>query len=154
MMVKLWNDNIHDFKQKFRDRDIYIPAKGFIELDEDDAHNLVCLCRPKIVDAGGQQKPESFTILRPERPDDAKSNPLDPFKCFACGYNGVNKKDLVTHIEARLNDGKHVKLEDAGSNLSADEVISGLSEDALEILADKIMARSQPKKVMGRPKEV
>ena len=146
MMVKVWNDNIHDFKQKFRDDVIFIPAKGFVELEEDDAHNFVCQYSPPVVDASGVQKPESYKMLKIERDGSENKLKLDPWTCQACNYKGVNKKDLTTHIEARLGDGKHVKVEnDEASNMSADEMIESLSPEAIE----KLRALLVPKK--GRP---
>ena len=147
MMVKVWNDNIHDFKQKFRDDVIFIPAKGFVELEEDDAHNFVCQYSPPVVDASGNQKTESYTILVIERDGTENKLKLDPFTCQACNYKGVNKKDLSVHIEARIGDGKHMKVEDAATTLSIDEQIEGLSPDALEKLRNLLV----PKR--GRPKE-
>ena len=150
MKVKLWNDNVHDFKQKYRDDLIFIPAKSFIEMEEDDAHNFVCQYSPPVVDASGTQKPESYKMLKIERDGSENKLKLDPFTCQACNYKAVNKKDLTTHVEARIGDGKHMKVEnDSATNMSADEMIDSLSPEALEKLTSILAAKLAPKR--GRP---
>ena len=154
MKVKVYNDNVHDFNQTFRDDKIHIPAKGYIEMDEDDAHSFECQYHPPTVDAGGTQMAESYKMLRVDRPG-GPSRALDPWTCQACNYKGVSKEDLNSHVKARLhlNDG-HKILENETA-LSAEEVVEGLMarDDVMELLAAKLSAKMAPKKASTKNKE-
>ena len=37
MKVKVWNDNVNEYSEKFREKMIIIPGKGFINMEEDEA---------------------------------------------------------------------------------------------------------------------
>lgn len=153
MKVEVINDNVHDFRQKWRDQDIFIPAKGSIEMGADDAHAFVCSYNPPQVDADGRHKPESYKMLRVKTgaPTDLR---LDPFLCQACGYKGVSKKDLLTHVSERIGDGVHKKLDSA--ELSADEVLENMSEEMVVSLAEKLkkyLQQEQPERKRGRPRK-
>jgi hypothetical protein len=147
MKVKVWNENVHEFKQEFRGEKWTIPAKGFVEMEDDYAHNFLCSYSPIEVDADGAQKPQSFKRLRIEGHGNAFSH--DPLTCQACNYKAVSKKDLLTHTNERLNDGKHVKLEEAGS-VNPDEIIEGLSPEVLEKLAARLAGLTRKP---GRPRK-
>jgi len=158
--VKVFNDNVHDFKQNFRGEAIYIPAKGFVEMDQDDAHTFQSQYYPPEVDAGGAQKPESFKMLRVEGGNTTPT--LDPWTCQACGYKGISKKDLSDHVSARLhlNDGhKHLENETAAS---AEEIVAGIvdNDEVMTLLAEKMSAAMAAKnknaavqKTATKPKE-
>jgi hypothetical protein len=64
MLVKVVNDNVHPYREKFRGKDIYIEPKGAIEMDLNDAHAFLGTMPPNIeVDANGIQKPTSYSGL-------------------------------------------------------------------------------------------
>lgn len=148
MKVKVWNDNVYDFKQEWRGEKIFIPAGQWVEMEDDFAHNFLCAYHPIEVDAGGNQKPQSFKRLRIE----GKAIRVNDHKltCQACGYMAVSKKDLLTHTNERLQDGKHTKLEDETGKLSPAEMIEGMSESDLQKLA-QMLASVGPKR--GRPRK-
>ena len=101
MLVKVVNDNVHPYKERFRDQEIYIQPKGSIEMDINDAHLFLGTMPPNIeVDANGIQKPTSYKMLRIERPGDAK--PVETTKKFICMKDGKEfptQSALDKHIE-------------------------------------------------------
>lgn len=151
MKVKLWNDNIYDFKQRFKEVDYSIPAKGFIEIEEDEAHQLVCAYYPVERDAGGKQKPHSYKMLRIEGRSQVAA---DPYQCLACGYKAYNALELKAHTEARLDDGVHKALSSYGDgmNVSAKDVLAAMDDETKQELVDMLLA-SAPKARRGRPKK-
>jgi hypothetical protein len=148
MKVKLWNDNAYDFTQTYRDKKYLIPAKEYIELEEDEAHQLCCAYYPPQVDGGGTPKPASYKMLRMEN---RSSVAPDPFQCVACGYKAMDGKDLKAHTDARLSDGLHKSIEAPGLQPTVTDIISGLSEGDKQELASLLM--SSVKKKPGRPKK-
>lgn len=76
MIVKVWNDNVHPYKEKFRGKTIEIGPRDYVEMDLNEAHIFLGVMPPNIeVDAGGIQKPTSYKMLRIERPDVIKAEP-------------------------------------------------------------------------------
>lgn len=63
-IVKVWNDNIHPYKEKYQDREIVIPSKGFIKMDLDEANGLISTMHGILLDADGQPDPRGFKMLR------------------------------------------------------------------------------------------
>lgn len=98
-MVKVWNDNVHPFKQRFRDKHIEIGPKQCIEMEREEAHLFKYEFSPIERDANNQPMPTSFKMIRIEDHEslftDAKK---DEFGCIACKYKAVSKKDLMTHL--------------------------------------------------------
>lgn len=64
--VKVWNDNVHPFTQKFKGDTIHIPAKSFIEMAYDEAISFKGKPYPRAFDGMGQQDPKSYKMIRVE----------------------------------------------------------------------------------------
>lgn len=102
VLVRVWNDNVHPFKQRFRDKEISIGAKKFIEMEETEAHEFKSAYSPMEKDGDGQPRPESYKMIRIERTDRTAHKPVanpSEFLCQACGHRSANKKELDAHID-------------------------------------------------------
>lgn len=67
MQAKVWNRNVHPFKQEFRGEKIEIPAGGYIEMDYFDACQFRSLYFEPVKDGGGQQLPTSYKMIEVEK---------------------------------------------------------------------------------------
>lgn len=65
-IAKVWNDNHLPFKQTWKDQDIFIPAKSFIEMEYSEAHAFKSYSYPMEKDGMGQQLPSSYKMIRVE----------------------------------------------------------------------------------------
>lgn len=97
--VKVWNDNILPFTQKFKDEQINIPSKGFIKMQWDDAQQFLGTYFQPEYDGTGQQKPESYKMLRIEGKPPHLQNVHTETVCAACGDKFASESDLNSHID-------------------------------------------------------
>lgn len=87
MIVKVVNDNVHPYREKFRGKDIYIGPKESIQMDINEANLFLGTMPPNIeVDANGHQKPTSFKKLRIEHIGSQK--PKETTKTYMCMKDG------------------------------------------------------------------
>lgn len=104
MKVRVWNDNVHPFKQEISEKVYVVPAKQCIELEEDEADILLKRYSPIILGGDDQPIPECYKMLRIDK-DDAKRNKLHKqnktkagtYVCQACGYVAANRWELNGH---------------------------------------------------------
>lgn len=95
-IAKVWNDNTLPFKQKWKDQDIFIPAKGFIEMEYDEAHAFKSYPYPIEKDGMGQQAPHSYKMIRVEgKPH--HDTAVVAFKSQADGSLHLTREALDTH---------------------------------------------------------
>lgn len=99
MQVKVWNDNVHPYKEKFREQDIHIPPKQFIMMDKDEAHIFLGTFAGILRDADGNPIPEGYKMLRIEKVSEEKPV-VTAHNCQACDYKAMSEKDLDEHITA------------------------------------------------------
>jgi hypothetical protein len=109
MQVRVWNKNIHPFKQKFEGEMVEIPAGKYILMDEDHANKFLSTYSPVVVDGGGTPLPESYKKLVIDKvgikEQVSKMKPSDEFKCLGCGFEAPSEKALSQHInEKHLDD--------------------------------------------------
>lgn len=99
-LVKVWNDNSHDFEGKFKDQVIKIPARGFIEMEYDEAHSFKSAPHPMQFDGMGQQRPESYKMIRVEgaRPQD---NTVLAFRCHMDGSLHPSAEALNAYVQSK-----------------------------------------------------
>ena len=107
MRVKVWNDNVHPFKQVIGEEKYDIQAGKYIELDIEDANKLVKTYSPVLVNYDNKPKPESYKMLRIDESDLRKisekrevKNKSGSYLCQACGYIASNKYELNGHVLA------------------------------------------------------
>jgi hypothetical protein len=108
MLVRVVNDNVHPYTEKYRGRTIHIPPKGFVEMDMNEAsHFLGTNPGTAQVDASGIPKPESYKMLRIVRPEDLEAEVAAESKkwiCMADGKEFPTQEALEAHVEANYMD--------------------------------------------------
>ena len=78
MTARVWNDNVHPYEEEFNREIIHIPAKSYIDMEENDAKLFVRKFVKPVLDGGGTQKPESYKMLRLEMIDPSQQEPDEP----------------------------------------------------------------------------
>lgn len=97
-LAKVWNDNHLPFTQVFKGETISIPPKGFIEMEYEEAMSFKSKGFRMEFDGMGQQKPESFKMIRVEgRP--AGENQVTAFKCHADGSLHPTREALNEYVQ-------------------------------------------------------
>lgn len=105
MLVKVVNDNVHPYTEKYRGQVIHIPAKGSITMDLNEAsHFLGTNPGTAQVDANGIPKPESYKMLRIEKDISSKPETTKKFVCMADGREFHSQKELDAYIAANHTD--------------------------------------------------
>jgi hypothetical protein len=99
MQVKVWNDNKYPHVEKFKGDTIRIPAGGYVEMDLYDATDFRGQYTPIVKGADEQPMPQSYKIIRIERPSDAKVEASSSFQCQACGKSYESQKVLDAHTD-------------------------------------------------------
>lgn len=101
MMVRVYNDNKHPYKEHFKGKDISIEPGKFVVMDYFEAIEFRGTYSPIKKDANDQPMPISFKMIRiDETPVDAFEARVDEQKCIACGYKSSSPKDLEEHTKA------------------------------------------------------
>lgn len=106
-MVRVCNDNVHPYREQFRDHEIFIKPKNFILMEAGDALLFKGSFAPIKVDADGQPIPEGFKMIRIEEiPGGVEEVQVTEAKhiCQACRYEGSSEKDLMEHINSNHKD--------------------------------------------------
>lgn len=152
MQVKVWNDNIHPYKEKFRDQEIYIPAKEHIMMGADEAQIFLGTFNGMIKDTGGAHMAQGFKMLRIEKPVNAKFATIeqDPLKCIACGYVATSKVDLSEHVKFNHAD-QSIKDEEA-EKASADK-INAMAEKMDLIMKENEALKAQITSSQTKPRK-
>jgi hypothetical protein len=98
--VRVWNDNVHPYKEEFRSHKVDIAPGKFMIMEEDEAIMLLGNYSPIITDGDGLALPTSYKMLHIEKisDDDAKASPVQI--CAACSYKASSEKDLEEHVDA------------------------------------------------------
>jgi len=111
--AKVWNDNHLPFKQKFKDDLIEIPAKGYIEMEYDEAVAFKSSPFPMKFDGMGQQKPESFKMIRVEG-NPSVGNQTIAYKCQADGSLHPSPEALNAYVQEKFANRVHEPEEKVG----------------------------------------
>ena len=100
------NDNVHPFRQEFKEEMISIPAGGKIEMDQEDAVMFLGMFYPPKKDGNDQPDPKHFKKLRIEPIKGGSVEPVkESFVCQKCKFVAQSKEDLESHIdEMHLDD--------------------------------------------------
>jgi len=99
MLVKVVNDNVYPYREKFKGQEIYIGPKEFVTMDINDAHMFMGTMPSNIeVDGSGIQKPTSYKMLRIERTGVTMETKVKANVCMACNKDLQTKSGLEAHI--------------------------------------------------------
>lgn len=101
VLVRVWNDNEFPYREKFKDNEIVIQPRKFIEMELNEAVEFLGSFTPIVRDADGQPDPRSYKKLRIEKT--AKQVPVvtKPVEltCQMCAITFKNQKELDDHID-------------------------------------------------------
>lgn len=100
--VRVWNDNVHPYKELFKGDQISIGPKKFIEMDEEEANQFRGTFAPMVFDADGNDMPEGYKMIRIEKilADEVAPAPVvDDMLCLACSYKADSKADFAEHLK-------------------------------------------------------
>ncbi len=97
-LAKVWNDNELPFTQVFKGDKISVPAKGYIEMEYDEAVSFKSYPSPMAFDGMGQQTKASYKMLRVEGKPQA-DNQVMAFKCHADGSLHASKDALNAYVQ-------------------------------------------------------
>lgn len=139
MRVRVWNDNQYLFEQTVKEVNYKIPARQYIEIDEEEADYLLKAYSPVRLGHDDRPLPQTYKKLRIDAEDIERNKrkksvkgKSGSFLCQACGYIAGSKWELNGH---------------------AMELHRDQWEDEEE--ASKEIAKEEPaKKPRGRPKHV
>lgn len=95
MLVKVWNDNTHEYKEKFRGNWISVPASSFIEMDADEAEAFKSSFSFPTKDEQGRPDPKHFKKIRIELPANHALAEPDALTCHATGQKAATPEDLA-----------------------------------------------------------
>lgn len=151
-MVKVWNDNAYPFSQEFKGNKITIPPKSFCEMDYEEAVEFRGLFSPVIKDTDGVPLPESYKMIRVERPAQVAVDPNAHLVNHATGQRATNPEELQKMLEMfghlRINDpdlNKQAKSED----VTALKTQNAELEARLAAMEAQLAKLAQPKKGKG-----
>ncbi len=101
VLVRVWNDNEFPYKEKFKDVDVTIQPRKFIEMEMTEAVEFLGTFTPIVRDFDGQPDPKSFKRLRIERTSKGVPQVTKPIEltCQMCGFEAKTQKELDTHID-------------------------------------------------------
>lgn len=105
MQVKVWNDNQYPFKQELRGVKYAIPARQYVEMDEEEANLLLKAYSPVVLGHDDLPLPQTYKMLRIDEEDlkrnrqkEAIKGKSGSFLCQACGYIAGSKWELNGHV--------------------------------------------------------
>lgn len=97
MLVKVWNDNVHPYSEKFRGLMIQLPPKSYIEMDEDEAESFKSTFTFPKLDGQDMPDPKFFKMIRVEREAPKPLPPADPLMNHATGKKADSLAELVKY---------------------------------------------------------
>lgn len=103
MQVKVWNDNIYDFKEpNFKGHPVVVPAKGFVEMDYEEAiefQGKFSSMPPE--DTQDSELPKYYKMIRIEQPKGGViQKPITEYVCQLTGKKFATLDEYKKHIVA------------------------------------------------------
>lgn len=98
--VRVFNDNVHDYSETFREVKLKIPAKGFILMDAEEAHLFKGTFAGILRDADDNPDPKGFKMIRIEPISaEAAAPEAEKFLSHHDGKSFDTKAELLNHLE-------------------------------------------------------
>lgn len=141
-LAQVWNDNVHPYKEVFKEKTIQIAPKSFIEMDFDEAKEFKSQYSPIVHDGEGNPLPTSYKMIRvvPLKQDQR----AEPLICHATGKIASSPEEL-----AKMN-AEHAGILEESSKKHVDEMAKMRAElDELRARNSELEAKRGP----GRPKK-
>ena len=106
-LVKIHNKNEYDYTEKFRGKEIFIPAGKYYKMDYEEANLFLGQMQPFSRRKDGTQDPRTFTKLVMDHDDrrrvelvlrnEAEEKTKKVFVCMACNKEFDSKAALTKH---------------------------------------------------------
>lgn len=150
MIVKVFNDNVHPHKEEFKGTKLEIPAKGFIEMEYEEAVQFSGQCTG-IAPIGEDGGPDArfFKMIRVEQ-----VKPEDIFKDDGLTNHMTGRKaSTAEELRAVLSEFAHLRVVDKDAEAAAPKAgsdeVNDLKKQVAELTA-AVKSLITPKKP-GRP---
>lgn len=115
-MVKVINDNVHDFTDNdWRGAKLFIPAGRSVEMDHDEARQFLAKFHPPVKDEGvlGGYDPKSFKKLRIAPLSHRGAQETAPKKAKTYTNHATGKTfDSIDEYNKDIEDSKHMAVTD------------------------------------------
>lgn len=128
MLVRVWNDNVHPFKQEVAGKLYEFGPKECLEMEEDEADVLLKRYSPIILGGDDQPLPQTYKMLRIDEEDLARNRAHKENKtksgsylCQACGYVAANRWELNGHTQEMHAD-QWEDQDEARAQIASDKV--------------------------------
>lgn len=110
-MVRVWNKNEFEYKERFKGNWIIIAPKKCIEMDYEEAVKFLGQATPILKMKDGRQDPKSYKWLQIDPEDriraeasirgEHESKSEKVYACMKCNKEFKHKKALLTHIKEK-----------------------------------------------------
>lgn len=97
MKVQVWNENTYPYTETFKGDRVHIPAKSFVEMDEDDANMFLGTYNAPRKRGDNTPDPAHYKMLRVVRDGATTVSPASAHICNLCAYKASGAKDLDEH---------------------------------------------------------
>lgn len=95
-LARVWNDHTLDYKEKFRDDEIIIPAKKYVEMDKSEAIIFMGqYTKIEKLDNGEVKNPKMLRL------EIIKDDVAEKIVCQMCKEEFQTKKELALHSELK-----------------------------------------------------
>lgn len=100
--VRVWNDNNYEHVEKFKGKELVIPAHGFIEMNRHEAVEFKSQFKAPVFLKGGVPDPKHKKMIRVEVVDNDKieQTTAPDHLCQKCGFQAKSAAGLKAHIRA------------------------------------------------------
>ena len=122
MLVKVWNDNIHPYREMFRNQEIVIEAGSFIEMDEDEALYFEGTFVFPRKNEQGVPDPLFFKKIRREATPPVE---VDPLLCHANGQTAKSDAEFKELVGAF----KHLLVKDDSAEAERTKALKKENKD-------------------------
>lgn len=112
IQVKVWNDNVHPYEERFQGEFIRIEPHKYVSMDYDKAVLFLGTFSGIMIKGDGLHDPKSFKKLRIDTDDrkevimsrshmNDKDDKEKVFVCHACTKEFLTKKGLERHVKEK-----------------------------------------------------
>ncbi len=122
MRAKVWNDNVHPHVEMFKEQRISIPARGFVEMDYEEAMEFKSQFTVPVTDGEKNPIEKHFKKIRVEAAGATSS--AQPLICHATGKIASSPEEL-----AKMN-AEHADKLDADSAKELEDLVRLKAENA------------------------
>jgi len=119
--VRVFNDNVHEHKEKFRGDWVIIPAGGFVTMNREDAVLFKSQFTPIMGKQGVRDDPRGYKMIRIDYDAslpvaDVVADHKASLLCQACGFEAKTEAGLKVHVRTHVGQMVDVDAREAVQN--------------------------------------